>query len=115
VVYLFGKKNKLFEILPLRNFPDYNIHFYSLRNTFTSLPYIILQKEFISNDKSESPELFINYADAILYLFLYVSFTMDLLKQNVKHIFHTYFSFYVGIFYPTGKSISPHLLHCSPG
>jgi hypothetical protein len=37
---------------------------------------------------------------------------MDLLKQDIKHIFHTYFSFYVGILYPSGEPISPHLLRC---
>ncbi len=30
-----------------------------------------------------------NYADTIIYFFLYVPFTMDLLKQDIKHISHT--------------------------
>jgi hypothetical protein len=59
-------------------------------------------------------ELFINYADTIVYLFSYVPFTMELLKQNIKHISHKLFSFYVGILYPTGEPISLQSLHCSP-
>jgi len=44
---------------------------------------------------------------------------MDLLKQNIKHISHTYFSYYVGILYPSGADptyppILPHLFRCSP-
>jgi hypothetical protein len=39
---------------------------------------------------------------------------MDLLKQGFKHIFHTYFSFYVGILYPTGEPITLQSLRCSP-
>jgi hypothetical protein len=45
--------------------------------------------------------------------------TMDLVKQDIKHIFHNYFSFYVGILYPSGADptyppISLQSLRCSP-
>jgi hypothetical protein len=35
---------------------------------------------------------------------------MDLLKQDVAHIFYTHLLFYVGILYLSGEPISPHLL-----
>jgi hypothetical protein len=39
---------------------------------------------------------------------------MDLLKQDIEHIFQTYFSFYVGILYPSGEPISLQSLRCNP-
>jgi hypothetical protein len=60
------------------------------------------------------PELFINYADTNIYLFSYVPVTMDLLKQDIKHISYTFFPFYVGILYPSSEPILPRLFRCSP-
>jgi hypothetical protein len=60
------------------------------------------------------PELFINYADTSIYLFSYVPLPMDLLKQDIRLIIHTYFSFSIAILYPSGEPILPRLFRCSP-